>query len=143
MEFILITVGLILFFLILRGLMVQKTIAKVIENFNHPDELRKIQKAIRKNSNTKTLVSNALKELSKELSKLDKNSDSYKDAIKDLMNREQERRHKALRDGASSDSHPEWAAAAACESWVQTLWLGDKAEIEKVEAIIQELIEQT
>jgi hypothetical protein len=48
-------------------------------------------------------------------------------------------RHHALQIGANSMGHPQWAAAAVCESWLLELVKGTPESIAKVENIIVEL----
>ncbi|WP_158683975.1 hypothetical protein [Pseudoalteromonas sp. T1lg10] len=44
----------------------------------------------------------------------------------DLANTYQDLRHQAFESGARNSSHPLWASAAVCESWVQAMLVGDK-----------------
>ena len=45
----------------------------------------------------------------------------------------------AMRRGAHSYGHPSWAAAAACESWIQALAMEDPEDLPGVESLIAEL----
>ncbi len=63
-------------------------------------------------------------------------------ALEKLMNEETAARHQALQAGANSYGQPQWAAAAACESWLHELVGGTPAGIARVEAIIDELIKR-
>ena len=65
--------------------------------------------------------------------------DERKAALEELMNEATAARHEALQAGASSHSDPQWAAAAACESWLHELVGGNPAGVARVAAIIDEL----
>lgn len=54
-----------------------------------------------------------------------------------LANKAKSARHQALRQGANSYGHPQWAAAASCESWLHELIRGDPEGIRRVEELIQ------
>ena len=63
----------------------------------------------------------------------------------DLLNEAQAMRHNALRQGARSGSHPNWAAAAACESWAAALLhrqsgVIDDATLSRIDELINDLI---
>lgn len=60
-------------------------------------------------------------------------------ALKDLLYEATAARHRALQSGANSFGHPQWAAAAACESWLLELLLGKPKSIARVEDLINEL----
>jgi hypothetical protein len=60
-------------------------------------------------------------------------------ALKDLLYEATAARHQALLSGANSFGHPQWAAAAACESWLLELLLGNPKSIARVEDLINEL----
>lgn len=62
-----------------------------------------------------------------------------KDELVRLVNNATDARHRALQNGASSHGHPEWAAAAVCESWLQELLGGSAEDIARVEALIDKL----
>lgn len=62
--------------------------------------------------------------------------------LKDLLRMATGARKRALQSGANSYGHPQWAAAAACESWLLELLRGTPESIARVEAIIKELIIQ-
>ena len=49
-------------------------------------------------------------------------------------------RQRAVQMGAMGFSNPRWAAAAVQEDWIHTLISGSKDEIERVEMLIQELM---
>ena len=63
-------------------------------------------------------------------------------AIIEMVNDATDKRHAAMNSGASSYGNPEWAAASACESWLHALAGGDSDEIERVEIIVEELIDR-
>ena len=63
-------------------------------------------------------------------------------ALKKLMNEATAARQQALQAGANSHGDPQWAAAAACESWLHELVGGTPAGIVRVEAIIEELTQR-
>jgi len=60
-------------------------------------------------------------------------------ALKQLVNEATAARHRALQRGANSYGHPEWAAAAAYESWLHELIGGTTDSIARVEALIDKL----
>jgi hypothetical protein len=59
-----------------------------------------------------------------------------------LLNSFTEMRQEALRRGAKGYSDPNWASAAACESWLQELLTGDERGVQEVERLILALIER-
>ena len=110
-------------------------------SFNE-EELLKIEKAtsgiFRKKA--RTFVSNALSSLRPYVDEaLAKEEPEREEMLKALVNRATGLRQEAVRQGAKSHSHPEWAAAASCESWLHELLLGNKQSISRVEKIIQRL----
>lgn len=62
--------------------------------------------------------------------------------LKQLMNQATSERHRVLQNGATSYSHPDWAAAAVCESWLHELVGGTPAGLVRVEALIDELLKR-
>lgn len=60
-------------------------------------------------------------------------------ALKDLLYEAMAARHQALQSGANSFGHPQWAAAAACESWLLELFFGTPDSIACVEVLINQL----
>ena len=70
---------------------------------------------------------------------LSKENPEREETLKALVNRATRLRQEAVRQGARSHSHPEWAAAASCESWLRELLLGNNESISRVEKIIQRL----
>ncbi len=68
--------------------------------------------------------------------------DERKEALKILVNEATDARHLALQLGANSHGHPQWAAAAACESWLHELILGTPDSIVKIEQIISHLVDR-
>jgi len=110
-------------------------------SFNE-EELLKIEKAtsgmFRKKA--RTFVSNALSSLRPYVEEaLAKNEPERKEMIEALVSRATGIRQEAVRHGARSHSHPEWAAAASCESWLHELLFGDKESISRVANIVQRL----
>lgn len=112
-------------------------------SFNE-NELRKIRRATSGwfKKRARRAVADALMELK-----------PYIDAIKTLPDDDQRilelkrltmkathARHDALSAGARSYRHPEWAAAAACETWLHELVMGTPDSIARVESLIDDLI---
>ena len=88
----------------------------------------------------RTFISNALSSLRPYIDEaLSKDEPEREKMLKNLVNHATGLRQEAVRQGAKSHSHPEWAAAASCESWLQELILGDKKSIARVEKIVQRL----
>lgn len=65
--------------------------------------------------------------------------DECREALKQLMLEATARRHEALQAGASDHGHPQWAAAAVCETWLHELLLGTPEGIARVEKLIDSL----
>lgn len=61
------------------------------------------------------------------------------DELKRLVNEATAARQSALQSGANSHGHPEWAAAAVCESWLHELLGGSAESIARVEMLIDKL----
>lgn len=61
------------------------------------------------------------------------------DELKRLVNEATAARQRALQSGANSHGHPEWAAAAVCESWLHELLGGTAESIARVEILIDKL----
>lgn len=105
-------------------------------------ELNKIKKAtsgIFKKS-ARRLIAHSLLEMKAQVDSIKQlNGVDREEALKDLLNEATEKRHQALQFGAHSYGHPEWAAAAACESWLLELFNGTPESIAGVEAIVEEL----
>ena len=57
-----------------------------------------------------------------------------------IVNKWTGRRQSALAMGASGYSDPEWAAAAACESWALSIMGYEGADLIEVEELIRELL---
>jgi len=110
-------------------------------SFNE-EELLKIEKAtsgiLKKKA--RTFISNALSSLRPHVNKaVAKEEPEREEMLKALVNQATGLRQEAVRQGARSHSSPEWAAAAACESWLHELLLGNKEHISCVETIIRRL----
>ena len=67
--------------------------------------------------------------------------DHHQELLK-LLNSFTEMRQEALRRGAKGYSDPNWASAAACESWLQELLRGDEKSVQDVEIVVLDLIER-
>jgi hypothetical protein len=63
-----------------------------------------------------------------------------RELLKVLAGEAQMMRHEALRAGATDFAQPQWAAAAACESWLLELLSGTPESIARVEALIDEML---
>lgn len=61
------------------------------------------------------------------------------DELKHLVNEATAARQRAVQNGANSHGHPEWAAAAVCESWLHELLGGSVENIARVENLIDKL----
>jgi len=110
-------------------------------SFNE-DELNKIKKATSGlfKKSARVAVAHALLDMKDKINLAKQlNEREREDALKKLMNQATAARQQALQAGANSHGHPQWAAAAACESWLHELVGGDPAGIARVEAIIDEL----
>ena len=110
-------------------------------SFNE-DELIKIKKAtsgfLKKSA--RKAISQSLLEIERKIENAKKLADADRQvALKELLNRATADRKRAVQYGATSYGNPQWAAAAACESWLQELILGTPDGIARVEALIREL----
>ncbi len=106
------------------------------------DELLKIEKATSGifKKKARTFISNALSSLRPYIDEaVAKEGLEREEILKALVNRATGLRQEAVRQGARSHGSPEWAAAAACESWLHELLLGNKESISSVEKIIKRL----
>lgn len=106
------------------------------------EELRKIQKAVSGifKGTARRAVARALDKLAPKVERAKALSeDDREKAIRALMVEATDARHRALQLGANSYGHPEWAATAACESWLHELAQGDPSGIAAVEEVIDEL----
>ncbi len=65
--------------------------------------------------------------------------DERKETLKILLNEATAARHLSLHLGANSHGHPQWAAAAACESWLHELLSGTPESIMKIERLVAKL----
>ncbi len=114
-------------------------------------ELKKIKEAtsgfFKKKARQKVAV--ALKEMDKEVKNIYKlypfknlkPTEDHKKKFWQLKLKYHDKRHVALRMGANSHSHPEWAAASACESWAMILSHGNPEEQKYARNLVQELIQ--
>lgn len=106
------------------------------------EELLKIEKATSGifKKKARTFISNALSSLRPYVNEaIIKEETERKKMLKALVIQATALRQEALRQGARSHDHPEWAAAAACESWLHELLLGNNESIFRVENIIRRL----
>ena len=101
------------------------------------DELIKIEKAtsgiFKKKS--RSFISNAVSSLRPYIDDAkEKEEPGREEMLKTLL-----KQATALRQGARSHGHPEWSAAAACESWLHELLAGTPDSVARVENIIERL----
>lgn len=68
------------------------------------------------------------------------NEDSFRGDIINLLNEYTARRKYFFSIGARSYGHPEWAAAAACETYLQSIIEGNQDNLSRVYALVQQLI---
>lgn len=110
-------------------------------SFNE-EELLKIEKATSGifKKKARSFISNALSSLRPYVDEaVTKEEPARGEMLKTLVDQATGLRQEAVRQGASSHSSPEWAAAAACESWLHELLLGNNLSISRVENIIKRL----
>lgn len=106
------------------------------------DELKKIERATSGwfKKSVRSAIAASLSALKPRVEAMKKLPNSERNAeLKKLVNEATNARHKALQSGASDYDHPEWAAAAACESWLHELFYGTTESIARVEALVDEL----
>lgn len=106
-----------------------KTNAAELKNF-HSAELAKIRDATTgpEHSEARVLISVELRSLRQQLEEAKSlGRDQGRKRLGELLGHYASERRSALRNGATSYSHPNWAAAAACESWLHAL-LGNSPE---------------
>lgn len=111
-------------------------------SFNE-EELLKIKKATSGwfKKKARTSVAQALLAIKPRIDAAKELDDTERQAaLKNLADEASAARHHALQSGANSHGHPQWAAAAACESWLHELLLdGTPESIARVEMLIAEL----
>lgn len=111
-------------------------------SFNE-DELMKITKAssgLFKKS-VRVAISNSLLETKAKIIEAKKlGGVQYQKALQELMEEAAADRKRAFQLGATSYGDAKWAAAAASETWLHELVNGTPKGIERVEALIQGLI---
>jgi hypothetical protein len=110
-------------------------------SFNE-DELLKIEKATSGifKKKARSFISNALSSLRPYVNEaVSKEEPEREEMLKALVSQATGLRQEAVQQGARSHSSPEWAATAACESWLHELLLGNKESILRVEKIIRRL----
>ena len=107
-------------------------------SFNE-EELLKIKKATSGwfKKSARTALSQALSVMKPRIDAAKKLNDTERQAaLNFLTNEAMAARHQALRSGANSHGHPQWAAAAACESWLHELVGGTPESIARAELLI-------
>ncbi len=110
-------------------------------SFNE-EELRKIEDATSGwfKKSARTAISQAISTLRPRIESAKQLPDKQRQvAFKQLVNDAAAARHRALQSGANTHGHPEWATAAACESWLHELAGGTEESISRVETIIDRL----
>lgn len=113
-----------------------------MSNF-HVSELIKIERATSGffRGRARSIISMHLIELVPKVKAIkDMQGEERNKALNDILKHATAMRHIALQRGANGYSHPEWAAASACESWLLTLRDGNEGDISSVEAIIARMI---
>jgi len=104
------------------------------------DELRKIRKATSGSEKSKNKISKYIIKMKDKIENVNKLNPEYrKKELINLMNKESQKRKEALNSRISSYADPNWAAPAACESWLYCILTNNKDEIEKANQIINEL----
>jgi len=134
--------GLGLFLVILGFLKLYLGLATGKMSYSPENDLIKIRDANSGlfSSAARKTISTSLNHL-KEKIDLAKNleNEQYKARLAQLAQDAKRLRNEAIQDGASDYNHPQWAAAAACETWLHALLSGDTGLIERVEKLIIEL----
>ncbi|HET9818242.1 MAG TPA: hypothetical protein VFP92_03645 [Rhodanobacteraceae bacterium] len=109
------------------------------------DELLKIEGATSGwlKKRTRLAISEALSALASRIERLNSmNSSERQDALKVMVNEATRKRQEAVVAGANSHGDVRWAPAAACESWLQDIALGDARSNAEVGRIVKRLIER-
>jgi hypothetical protein len=109
------------------------------------EELLKIEKATSGlfKGKARSLVATALRELRPKIRAMKQLSEpAQSEELKRLVKNATAARHLALSRGASSYGSADWAAAAACETWLQSLALDGDEDIGKVEVVVLRLIKR-
>ena len=105
----------------------------------HEEELNKIKRAAT-NPLTRFVVAQALRALRPHVEAANSLEPAKRaEALKILTGEAVAARHQALLAGASSYSHPGWAAAAACENWLDELLSGTPDSIARLNQLVAEL----
>jgi len=110
-------------------------------SFNE-DELRKIESAtsgwLKKKARTR--ITQSICSWRPRIEKVKKLPEEQRqDELKRLVNEATDARQRAVQNGGNSHGHPEWAAAAVCESWLHELFGGSAENIALVENLIDKL----
>jgi hypothetical protein len=113
-------------------------------------ELNKIKKATSGffKKKARNRIASSLTQMRKEVNEIYKtyplknlrHTEEHNKKFIELLNKYTSLRQTALALGAASYSHPEWSAAAACESWAAILASGSLEEIKYAKSIIEDLI---
>lgn len=117
---------------------------KIMTGFNEED-LLKIEKATSGffKGNARSLIATALRELQPKIEAAKRLKGAARfEALKRLVNEATALRHRALSRGANSHGSGEWAAAAACESWLHSLMIEEAQDIARVESVVARLMKR-
>jgi hypothetical protein len=86
-------------------------------------------------------IASSLRIASKKLAEIDSlEPEEKREEMIQLLNFFTASRQLAVQQGARGHGHAAWAAAAACESWLQELLNGSPDSTPRVESLIEELI---
>ncbi|MEO1860672.1 MAG: hypothetical protein ABGZ19_12300 [Verrucomicrobiales bacterium] len=113
---------------------------KVMSNIS---ELQKIGKAIKGifKGKARRVVEESLNALKVEVFHANSMNEEDRSAeLKRLLTIAGQQRQAAVAKGANSFGHPEWAAAAACESWLFSLIMDTPEELDIVEMYVAAFI---
>ena len=106
------------------------------------EELRKIEDATSGwfKKSARTAIAQAISALRPRIESAKQLPEPQRQAVlKQLVNEATAARHRAMQSGANSYGHSDWAAAAACESWLHELVGGTADGIARVEGLIDKL----
>ncbi|MCB0502890.1 MAG: hypothetical protein KDD32_09405 [Bacteroidetes bacterium] len=104
------------------------------------DELEKIKKKTSASTESKQMIANQIIKITPEINNIKLlTGQERRKSLANLSSKFSAQRRKALESGVASYSDPNWATPATIESWLQGLMFDNDSEIEKIEAIIDEL----
>ena len=109
----------------------------------HADELRKIRDATSGwfKGNARVRIKECLTELFKDLNNARSlEGEAQQSELRRFMNYWTEKRQHAVAMGARGYGDAEWAAAAACETWVQATATSEGPPLAEVENLVRELL---